>query len=123
LRARGIPVSSRDEDPIAMEGNEALEYKTDATECEQSGSTRPPAESMLEALSELMLQPFVESLLNTLAESLLDATAALSLTPSSRDSTPDQYDAVSKSPCGIASASATSWSREQRREGFGDGVS
>ncbi|KAJ7796670.1 hypothetical protein B0H14DRAFT_3157853 [Mycena olivaceomarginata] len=68
-----IPVSSRDQDPIAMEGNEAL--------------------------GEPMLQPFVESPLNTLAEPLLDATAAdLPAELLSADSAPDQYESESKVP-------------------------
>jgi hypothetical protein len=121
------PVSSRDEIPIAVEGNEAredpivvednevrkiaAECKTEETaDCDKSGSTRPPAESLLKALGKPSLVPIVESSLNTLAEPLLDATAKLLLlAESSADSDPDQYESESKSPRGIASALATSW--------------
>ncbi|KAJ7343918.1 hypothetical protein DFH08DRAFT_1081287 [Mycena albidolilacea] len=40
--------------------------------------------------------PIVEPVLNTFAEPMLDATAELSLTASSGDSDPDQYESVSK---------------------------
>jgi hypothetical protein len=112
-----IPVSFQDKDPIAMEGNEvrgiAMERKLEeTTDCNKSGSMRPPAEPILVASGEPPLLPSVESPLNTLAELLLDATAEAELAVSE-----------SKSPEGVASASATSWLRGRRREGLGGGVS
>ncbi|KAJ7467586.1 hypothetical protein FB451DRAFT_1177964 [Mycena latifolia] len=113
-----------------MEGNEvravAVECNTgteEATDCENSGSMRPPAELILKASGEPPLKPIVELPLNTPAEPLLDATAKLSLAELPEVSDPDQYESESFSPCGIASASATSSLRERRRLGFGGGVS
>ncbi|KAJ7797993.1 hypothetical protein B0H14DRAFT_2618365 [Mycena olivaceomarginata] len=85
-----IPVSFRDKDPTAMEGNEvrgiAMERKLEEnTDCNKSGSMRPPAEPILVASGEPPLSPFVESPLNTLAELLLDATAEAELAVSDPD--------------------------------------
>jgi hypothetical protein len=84
------PVSFRDADSIAMEGNEVREIAIKCefdktTDCEESG-THPPAEMILKAVGELLLMPIVEPVLSTFAEPMFNATVELSLAVSSGDS-------------------------------------
>ncbi|KAF8172176.1 hypothetical protein K438DRAFT_1772811 [Mycena galopus ATCC 62051] len=111
-RPEEAPVSSRDRGPIAMEGNEVhrivLECKKGTTDCDESGSTRPPAELILKASGEPLIEPIVD-LFNTFAEPSLDETAEPILLAELDDSDADQYKSESKSPRGITSTLATSW--------------